>query len=320
MGTVSAPGGNAGAILTLSANGSSPGSGILWASIPTEDADVGIHPGKLYAFNADDVTKKLWDSQQNSTRDTMGNWGKTVPPSVVNGKVYVPSFPASPTLFANSVLVYGLFDFTLLAGPSSITVAPGASAGFSINTASAYPTPFPSNVTYSVTGLPSGSTSSFSANPQAVPGTSTDTIATASTTPAGSYPLTITGTGGIQSHSAGVTLVVSYNICLLYDPTKAKKSGSTLPVKIQICGADGTNLSSPAITVQAQSVTMVSTNAPAPLDDSGNANPDFDFRYDPGLAGYIYNLSLKGISTGTYNLNLMVSGDPVPHSVPFQVK
>jgi len=56
---------------------------------------------------------------------------------------------------------------------------------------------------------------------------------------------------------------------------------------------------------------MVTTSAPAPLDDSGNANPDFDFRYDPTLPGYIYNLSLKGISTGSYNLNFMVSGDPV---------
>ena len=128
--------------------------------------------------------------------------------------------------------------------------------------------------------------------------------------------LTITGAGGVQSHSTTVTLVVTYNICLLYDSTKAKKSGSTFPIKLQFCDANGNNLSSPTITVPAQSVTMVSTSAPAPLDDSGNANPDFDFRYDPTLPGYIYNLSPKGISTGTYNLNFIVSGDPVPHSSP----
>ncbi len=320
MGTVSAPSGNAGAILTLSANGSSPASGILWASIPTEDADVGIHSGKLYAFNADDVTKELWDSQQNASRDGVGNWGKTVPPSVANGKVYVPSYPASPTVFANSVSVYGLFDFTLSATPASITVSPAGSAAYTATTTSVYPSGFPSNVTYSVAGLPPGASSSFSVNPQTVPGTPTTTVTTASSTPAGTYPLTITGAGGVQSHSAGVTLVVSYNICLLYDPAKAKKSGSTFPIKLQICDANGNDLSSSLITVQAQNVTMVSTSALAPLDDSGDANPDFDFRYDPTLPGYIYNLSLKGISKGTYNLNFTVSGDPVLHSAQFQVK
>ena len=329
-GTFTVPGGNAGADISLSANGSIPGSGILWASIPTENADGGIHPGVLYAYNADDLTKELWDSTMNAARDGVGNWAKTTPPTVANGRVYMTSFPvllatATPAVPypspANAPLsVYGLFDFTLAAAPPSITVNPAGSAAYTVNTASVYPSGFPSNVTYNVTGLPPGATSSFSANTQAVPGTSILTIATASSTPAGTYTLMITGTGGIQTHSANVTLVVSYNICLLYDATKSKKSGSTFPIKIQICDANGNNLSSPAITVQAQSVTMVSTNAPAPLDDSGDANPDFDFRYDSTLPGYIYNLSLKGISTGTYNLNFTVTGDPVLHSARFQVK
>lgn len=325
MGTIGTPGGNAGPILTLSANGSAPGSGVLWASMPTNhDADVGIVAGTLRAFNGDDLTaSELWDSDQSGPRDVVGNWGKTVPPSVVNGKVYVPSYPASPTAFANTVLAYGLFDFTMSATPASQTVYPAGSATYTLNTASlyaAYGTGFPSNVTYSVSGLPSGASSSFSANPQAVPGTATMTVNTSSSTPPGTYTLTITGTGGVQSHSVNVTLVVTYKICLLYDPTFAKKSGSTYPIKLQICDANGNNLSSASIVVQAQSVTLASNNAPGPLDDSGDSNPDFDFRYDATLAGYIYNLSLKGISTGSYNINFMVSGDSVLHSAGFQVK
>ena len=325
-GTLTAPSFNAGPIITLSANGSAAGSGILWASIPTEDADGGIHPGVLHAYNADDLTQETWNSTQNSARDGVGNWAKTNPPTVVNGKVYMASFPdpppnpTPPYPRTAPLSVYGLFDFTLSAGPASVTVNPAGSAAYTIDTASVYPSGFPSNVTYSVTGLPSGATSSFSANPQGVPGTSTLAVTTASSTPAGTYTLTITGSGGIQTHSANVTLVVSYNICLLYDPSKSKKSGSTFPIKIQICDVNGNNLSSASIVVQAQSVTMKTTNAPAPLDDSGDANPDFDFRYDSTLPGYIYNLSLKGISTGTYNLNFTVSGDPVLHSVQFQVK
>jgi hypothetical protein len=323
-GLVLAPTGNAGAVTSLSANGSTPGSGILWASIPTVDNDVGIHPGKLYAFNADDLTSELWDSQQNAGRDSVGNWGKTVPPSVVNGKVYVPSFPASVSAFANSVSVYGLFDFTLSAGPASVNVNPGGSAAYTVSTASVYPSGFPSNVTYSATGLPAGAVfSSFSTNPQAVPGSSTTTITTASTTPPGTYLLTITGTGGVQSHSTTVTLVVSYNICLLYDPTRAGESGDRYLIVVRICDANGNNLSSASAVLHAQSVTKVSTGAPAPLDDCDcldGGESDFDFGYLPWFQLYIYNLSLKGIFPGTYNLNFTVSGDPVLHSAQFQVR
>ncbi len=313
---------NAGGVVVVSANGSMAGTGIVWASMPTEDANGSVHPGVLHAYNAADLTApELWNSVQNQARDDVGRWGKFNPPTVDNGKVYIGSFP-DPTSAstASSVSVYGLFDFSISATPASRTVNPGGGTNYTVNTASVFPSGFPSNVTYSVTGLPAGATASFSPIGQAVPGTSTVNVTTSSSTPAGTYTLTITGTGGIQTHTAKVTLIVSYNICLLYNPTQAKKSGSTYPIKIQICDVNGNNLSSALIVVQAQSVTMSSNNTPGPLDDSGNSNPDFDFRFDSTLPGYIYNLSLQGISTGTYKLNFMVSGDPVPHSVPFQVK
>jgi hypothetical protein len=115
----------------------------------------------------------------------------------------------------------------------------------------------------------------------------------------------------------------SYQVCLLYDPLVARKSGTTYPIKLQLCDANGQNLSSPSIAVHAVSVTQASTNAPGPLDDTGNANPDFDFRYDAtlgGTGGYIFNLSLRGAPTGTYNLNFRAGTDPALHSAPFAVK
>jgi hypothetical protein len=56
------------------------------------------------------------------------------------------------------------------------------------------------------------------------------------------------------------------------------------------------------------------------LDDSGHANPDFDFRYDAALGGYSFNLNTAGLATGTYNLNFTAGADPVVHSAPFTVK
>ena len=112
----------------------------------------------------------------------------------------------------------------------------------------------------------------------------------------------------------------TYNICPLYDQNVAKKAGSAYPIKIQLCDASGNNLSSSSITVHAVSVTRVSTNTPAVLDDTGDANPDFDFRYDATINGYVFNLSTKGYSTGTYSLNFTAGSDPAQHSALFAVK
>jgi len=120
--------------------------------------------------------------------------------------------------------------------------------------------------------------------------------------------------------SAASLVSVGYRVCLLYDPNVAKKSGSTYPIKAQLCDDSGRNVSSPSIVLHAVSITQVSTSVPQVLDDSGNANPDFDFRYDAGLAGYIFNLSTKGIASGSYQLNCTAGGDPLPHAAPFAVK
>src|SRR5204863_51478 len=96
----------------------------------------------------------------------------------------------------------------------------------------------------------------------------------------------------------------------LFDTTKAKKLGSTIPVKLQIC--DGTvNLSSASLIVNAGAVTKVDNSATLPLaSDSGQANsPDNNFRYDTSLNGYIFNLSTKGLSSGTWKLSVKVFGE-----------
>jgi hypothetical protein len=115
----------------------------------------------------------------------------------------------------------------------------------------------------------------------------------------------------------------SYNVCLLYDSTKAVNGGGTLPVKVQLCDSSRNNVSSSAITLHATGLSQISSVISGPVQDSGNANSDSDFRFDPTLGvtgGYIFNLSTKGLATGTYNLAFTVSGDSFVYAVPFQVK
>ncbi|MBI4472419.1 MAG: hypothetical protein HY646_07100 [Acidobacteria bacterium] len=72
--------------------------------------------------------------------------------------------------------------------------------------------------------------------------------------------------------------------------------------------------------VQAVSVVRTSDQATEDIEDAGEANPDDNFRYDATLGGYIFNLKTTGYATGTYTMTFTVSGDPVPHTVQFQVR
>jgi hypothetical protein len=113
---------------------------------------------------------------------------------------------------------------------------------------------------------------------------------------------------------------VSFNICLLYDPTKAVKSGATYPIKIQLCDGNGSNVSSAGIVLHAVNIQQVSSSAYGDVITAGNANPDNNFRFDSSGGFYILNLKTTGLSTGTYKLYFTAGDDPVLHSVEFQVK
>jgi hypothetical protein len=49
-------------------------------------------------------------------------------------------------------------------------------------------------------------------------------------------------------------------------------------------------------------------------------DPDNNFRYDSDLQGYIYNFINKALSTGAWALKFTVTGDPVTHTITFDVK
>ncbi len=89
--------------MSVSANGSTAGTGILWAAYSNVagGADGNPHPGILRAFDASNITAELWNSDQNQTRDYSGSWSKWCPPTIANGKVYLATFD-------NVLNVYGL--------------------------------------------------------------------------------------------------------------------------------------------------------------------------------------------------------------------
>jgi PKD repeat protein len=107
-------------------------------------------------------------------------------------------------------------DFSLSATPASQAVLPGGSTSYTATvTAGAG---FSGTVGFTVSGLPSGATASFNPGSVTSSGSTTLSISTSGTTPAGSYPLTIAGTSGSLSHTVNVTLVVNGDFSISVTP------------------------------------------------------------------------------------------------------
>jgi hypothetical protein len=88
------PIGMPGGMLTVSANGNQPGSGIVWAVVPL-DGDANQQRGVkgiVLALDAHDVSRTLWTSEQDAERDRLGLFAKFNPPMVANGKVFVATY------------------------------------------------------------------------------------------------------------------------------------------------------------------------------------------------------------------------------------
>lgn len=112
-----------GVTLSISSDGAKDGTGIVWGvkgkrTNPGLAASTGA--GALVAFDAADITKQLYSSDDN-TADMLGNATKFAPPTVANGKVFVGTS-------SNQLVVYGLRNGTVTP-PTDAGPGPGPDAG-----------------------------------------------------------------------------------------------------------------------------------------------------------------------------------------------
>jgi hypothetical protein len=163
------------------------GEGVLQAGGGSQTG--GLHRWGDYSAMAVDPTDDctFWYTNQYISTNGSFNWSTRI------GSFKFPSCgPQAP-------------DFSLSASPPSQTVTPGNGTSYSVTI-----TPsggYSNAVTLSVSGLPAGAGGSFSPNPATT--SSTLSITTTGATAPGSYPLTISGTDGVLTHTTEVTLVVS---------------------------------------------------------------------------------------------------------------
>jgi hypothetical protein len=100
-----------GTVESVSANGTS--NGIVWS--PQVDAFASSGPAILRAYNANDLSKPLYSSNQAGPRDTAGGAVKFVTPTIANGLVYLGA--------QFEVDVYGLLPRAGVVSPSVRTPA-----------------------------------------------------------------------------------------------------------------------------------------------------------------------------------------------------
>jgi hypothetical protein len=86
--------------------------------------------------------------------------------------------------------------------------------------------------------------------------------------------------------------------------TKKYKLGRTLPIKFQLYDAKGSPVGTAKATLSLVKVSNgVDLKIPIVVLDSGSSNDNTNiFRYDPTGQQYIYNLSTKNLSQGTYKI------------------
>jgi Pro-kumamolisin, activation domain/Bacterial Ig-like domain (group 3) len=130
-------------------------------------------------------------------------------------------------------------SFALSSSASALTINPGSSGQATV-TVAANPG-FTGNVALAVSGLPSGVTTSWSANP--VSGKSVLALAVASTAVRGSYLLTVAGTSGAQTQSTSLELTVNApGFTLVPSPANLKiYPGTSGTVSINFTGLGGFN-------------------------------------------------------------------------------
>lgn len=163
-------------------------------------------------------------------------------------------------------------DFSISGSPSSQTVVQGGSTSYTTTVGAL--NGFSAGVNLSVTGLPNGTTFSFTPNPITGAGSSTLQVNTSSTTPVGTYTLTISGTSGTLSHTSNVTLVVNAakpDFTLSASPgsqTVAPGSSTTYTATVGSLSNFGSKVS---LTVTGLPSRATATFSPTSITRSGNS-------------------------------------------------
>jgi hypothetical protein len=169
----------------------------------------GLPSGVTAAFSTNPVTPPANGTATSTLTLTASGTAATGPATVtITGTSGTTTHTTTIALTVNAAATP---DFTIGASPSSLTIAQGTNGASTITITSL--NSFSSATTLSASGLPTGVTAAFSANPITPPAngsaTSTLTLTASGTATTGNATVTITGTSGSLTHSTTIALTVT---------------------------------------------------------------------------------------------------------------
>jgi uncharacterized membrane protein len=193
-------------------------------------------------------------------------------------------------------------DFALATTPASQTVTAGA--GTSYTTTVTPSGGFNGTVNFSVSGLPAGAAGTFNPASVTTSGSTTLSVTTSSTTPAGSYPLTITGTSGSIVHTNSVTLVVNAAPVPDY-------SVSATPASQTVIQGSGTSYTATVTPVNGFTGTVTFSVAGLPAGAAGTFNPT---SVNTSGSSTLSVTTSASTPTGSYPLTITGTSGTLSHS------
>lgn len=289
--------------LASSANPSAPGQDVTFTATVTADPPGAGTPTGLVTFIAD------------------GSAIGTVPLDATGtAAIHTSSLAAGDH---SIIATYG-GDGNFTASSATLTQTVSKIATSTALASSANPSIIGGQVTYTATvsPAPDGGTVAFTDGGTTITGCGAVTVSSTGRatcqvtyTAVGTHPITAAYTGDATyaaSTSAALTQQVAYAVKLLYNPAKANKSGATIPVKLQLLNATGTNVSAPG--------TVITVTGLSPSPAPGKApTGTFTFMTFSQGPGYQLNVKTKGYPAGTYTLSFTAGSDPTTHTVQFVV-
>jgi len=147
------------------------------------------------------------------------------------------------------------------------------------------------------------------------------------------FPIGKTAVSCTATNSLGITGSASFTVWVQYESPKDGsfflqpinsdgssifKLGSTVPVKFKLQGASA-GISNLVARLYLAKVSSSVTGTYVEATATGGGDVGNTFRYDPVARQYIFNLSTKGKSTGTWSLRADL-GDLVDHTVEISLR
>ena len=226
---------------------------------------------------------------------------------MITGTSGALSHSATVTLIVNAA---SSPNFSMSASPSSRTITRGSQTSY---TATVTPSGgFTGNVSLGVSGLPSGASATFSPTSVTITsgaGNSTLNVTTNSSTPAGTYMLTISGTNGALNHSTTVTLTVntgspSFSIAVSPSSQTVTRPNSTA----YTVTVTATNGFTGRVSLSARGLPSNSSASFSPSSVTG------------GGASTMTVSTNSSTSTGTFTVRVRGTSGGTTHSVNVQLK